>query len=223
MAEGEPRGVHLSDKHIVFVLMTATVAAVVVFLFGVFVGRGVREVKGPMTDEGMTASADVVPDATGPDAAVADGATRPAPGGAAVPLSYPERLGKTPPAEQVIPAPPPVGDRPGDTPPPDVPAEPIAAAPAPAAKAPETSRPGVPGADAPYTVQVAAVKRRDEAEAIVKRLKANGYDAYVFVPEGDHLGVFRVRIGAFKDKRQADQLAERLLSTDKRYTPWVTR
>ena len=223
MAEGEPRGVHLSDKHIVFVLMTATVAAVVVFLFGVFVGRGVREVKGPMTDEGMTASADVVPDAAVPDTAVADGAARPATGGAPVPLSYPERLGKTPPAEQVIPAPPPVGDRPGDRAPPDVPAEPVSAAAVPSAGAPATARPGAPGADAPYTVQVAAVKRRDEAEAIVKRLKANGYDAYVFVPEGDQLGVFRVRIGAFKDKRQADQLAERLLSKDKRYTPWVTR
>ncbi len=34
-----------------------------------------------------------------------------------------------------------------------------------------------------YTVQVAAVKRREEADAIVKRLKAKGYDAYVFVPD----------------------------------------
>jgi cell division septation protein DedD len=68
------------------------------------------------------------------------------------------------------------------------------------------------------------VKRRDEADAIVKRLKAKGYDAYVFVPEGgDNLGVFRVRVGSFKDKRQADLLAERLLREEKRYKPWVTR
>jgi len=68
------------------------------------------------------------------------------------------------------------------------------------------------------------VKRRDEADAIVKRLKSKGYEAYVFVPEGgDSLGVFRVRIGAFKDRRQADLLAERLLREEKRYKPWVTR
>jgi cell division septation protein DedD len=222
MVDGDSRGVHLSDKHIVFVLMTATVAAVIVFLFGVFVGRGVREVKGPMADGGMAAPGDVVPDAAGPEASLADGAPRPAAGGPATgPLSYPERLGKTPPAEQVNPAPPPVGDRPGDTPPPEVPAEPVAAAPS--APRPTAPRPASAAGEALYTVQVAAVRRRDEADAIVKRLKTKGYDAYVFVPEGDQLGVFRVRIGSFKDKRQADQLAERLLREDKRYKPWVTR
>jgi cell division septation protein DedD len=222
MADGEPRGVHLTDKHIVFVLMTATVVAVVVFLFGVFVGRGVREAKGPMADGGMTASGDVVPDAAGPEVLPADGAPRPGAGGAATgPLSYPERLGKTPPVEHVNPAPPPVGDRPGDTPPPEVPAEPVPDARS--APAPTAARPASAAGEAVYTVQVAAVRRRDEAETIVTRLKTKGYDAYIFVPEGDQLGVFRVRIGSFKDKRQADQLAERLLREDKRYKPWVTR
>jgi cell division septation protein DedD len=222
MVDGDTRGVHLSDKHIVFVLMTATVAAVVVFLFGVFVGRGVREVKGPMTDGGMTAPGDVVPDASGPDASLADGVPQPGAGApAAAPLSYPERLGRTPPAEQVNPAPPPVGDRPGDTPPPEVPAEPVAVAPS--ASSPAAPRPPSASGEARYTVQVAAVRRRDEAEAIVKRLTTKGYDAYVFVPEDDQLGMFRVRIGSFKNRLQADQLAERLLLEDKRYKPWVTR
>jgi len=35
--------------------------------------------------------------------------------------------------------------------------------------------------------------------------------------------VFRVRIGSFKDRRQADKLAQQLLSEDKRYKLWVTR
>jgi hypothetical protein len=44
------------------------------------------------------------------------------------------------------------------------------------------------------------------------------------VPEGSEgRGGFRVRIGAYKDKRQADLLAERLLREEKRYKPWVTR
>jgi cell division septation protein DedD len=230
MAGDESRGVHLSDKQLVFAFMAAAVVAVVVFLLGVFVGRGVRQATGSIADGGTAAASEVVPDGPAAEPPAADGATRPAGGGAGGDdLTYPERLGKTPPADQAKAAPPPVGDRPGDSAPPEVPAEPVAVPPAAAAplSAPVTGPPAAavtPSAAAPYTVQVAAVKRRDEADAIVKRLKAKGYDAYVFVPEGgDNLGVFRVRVGSFKDKRQADLLAERLLREEKRYKPWVTR
>jgi cell division septation protein DedD len=79
-------------------------------------------------------------------------------------------------------------------------------------------------AEATYKVQVAWVRRREDADAAVTWLKAKGYDAYVFVPPGgDDSGGFRVRIGAFKDKRQANVLAERLSREQKRYKPWVTR
>jgi cell division septation protein DedD len=225
MAEDESRGVHLSDKQLVFAFMSALVAAVVVFLFGVLVGRGVQHARGPITDDGM-AAAEVLPDGTMDEAAGA--AAEPPPGSGATgtgALSYPERLGSSPPAERVRPAPPPVNERSRDAAPPDVPAEPMGSAPVPAASAAAPAgAPAAASAAAPYTVQVAAVKRRDEADGIAKGLKAKGYDAYVFVPAGgDSAGVFRVRIGAFKDKRQADLLAERLLREEKRYKPWVTR
>jgi cell division septation protein DedD len=221
MADDESRGVHLSDKQLVFVFMAATVAAVVVFLFGVLVGRGVQQARGPMTDDGMTAAAEVVPDGAA-DAAPAAG--RPGGGGSGPDeFSYPERLGRTPPEEQLKPASPPLGDRPGDIPPPEVPGEPVAPAPAQTAAASPPSSPASAAAPTLYKVQVAAVTSRDEAERIVKHLKTKGYEAYVFVPEnGERPGMFRVRIGAFKDKRQADLLAERLLREEKRYKPWVT-
>ena len=220
MADDESRGVHLSDKQLVFVFMAGTVAAVVVFLFGVLVGRGVQQARGPLADGGMAAPSEVVPDGATVEAPVADGAPRAGSAGAGGDdLSYPERLGKTPPVERLRPVPPPVDERPRDTAPPEVPGEPLA----PAASSPAATS-AAAAAAAPYTVQVAAVKRRDEADAIVKRLKSKGYDAYVFVPEGgDSLGVFRVRMGSFKDRRQAEMLAERLLREDKRYKPWVTR
>jgi len=223
MADDESRGVHLSDKQLVFVFMAATVAAVVVFLFGVFVGRGVQQARGPITDGGMASASDVVPDGAAAEAPVPDGAPRAGSGGAVGDdLSYPERLGMRPPAEQLKPAPPPVDERARDTDPPEVPAEPLA--PAPAAAAPRAPTSAEPSAPPPYTVQVAAVKRRDEADAIAGRLKTKGYDAYVFVPDGgDPVGVFRVRIGSYNDKRQADAVAERLLREEKRYKPWVTR
>ena len=212
MADDQSRGVHLSDKQLVFVFMAGTVAAVVFFLFGVLVGRGVQQARGPLADGGMAAATEVVPDGAPGEPPVADGAPRSGSGGlGGDELSYPARLGKTPPAEQLKPAPP------------EVPAEPLAP-PRPAATPPAAAAAVAPAASAPWTVQLAAVKRREEADAIVTRLKAKGYDAFVFVPDGgDPVGGFRVRIGAYKDKRQAIALAERLLSEEKRYKPWVTR
>jgi cell division septation protein DedD len=223
MADDESRGVHLSDKQLVFVFMAATVIAVVVFLFGVLVGRGVQQARGPIADDGMTAAVDVVPDGTAEETPAAGGATKPGSGGAGTDdLTYPERLGRTPPEERLKPVSPPVGGRLTDTAPPDVPGE--AVAPAPTAAAPRDPAPPPAPAAELYKVQVAAVKSRDEADGIVKHLATKGYDAYVVLPQsGTSLGMFRVRIGAFKDKRQADLLAERLLREEKRYKPWVTR
>ena len=214
MADDEPRGVHLSDKQLVFVFMAATVTAVVVFLFGVLVGRGVQQARGPLPEE-PGAAAQVLPDGASAEAPLADGVPKPGSGaaGGAEPFSYPARLGKTPPPEQTASAPPqPAEEAPRESAPPDVPAESV------------LPRAAGGPADAPYTVQVAAVTRREEAEEIVRKLQARGHEAFVYVPEGgDRFGGFRVRIGSFTHKRDADALAQRLLREDKRYKPWVTR
>lgn len=211
MADDESRGVHLSDKQLVFVFMAASVAAVVVFLFGVLVGRGVQGAGRPLGAIETSAEAgEVVP----------DGAAEEAP--AAADLSYPARLGKNPPAEQLKPVPPPVDDALRAMAPPEVPEDPIPRPPAPAGAA-DPEQPAAPQAGN-YTVQVAAVSRREDADGIVNHLKTKRYEAYVVAPEpGDKPAVFRVRIGSFKDKRQADRLAEQLLREDKRYKPWVIR
>jgi cell division septation protein DedD len=108
----------------------------------------------------------------------------------------------------------------------------------PAAAAPLTTSDPIPPPDTPappepatgdnetgglFTVQVTAVKKRAEADVIVKRLKTKGYDAFVYVPKGaDTLGVFRVRVGSFKTRREADVLLHRL-EREEQYKPWVTR
>ncbi|MCX6551647.1 MAG: SPOR domain-containing protein, partial [Acidobacteria bacterium] len=107
------------------------------------------------------------------------------------------------------------------------PAPPAAAAQEPALP-PEVSEDagGVPDASAAeggYTVQVAAVKKRTEADVIVKHLKAKGYEAYVFTPDGsDKLGVFRVRVGSYKTRPEAETVARRI-EREERWKPWVTR
>jgi len=224
MADDESRGVHLSDKQLVFVFMAATVAAVVVFLFGVLVGRGVQGAGGPIGAAEMAAAAgEVVPDGAAGEATAGDAASRPGVGVSGPDdLSYPARLGKNPPAEQLKAALSPGDDALRAVAPPEVPEDPIPRPPA-AAGAADPAPPAAPQAGN-YTVQVAAVSRREDADGIVNHLKTKRYEAYVVAPEpGDKPAMFRVRIGSFKDKRQADRLAEQLLREDKRYKPWVIR
>ena len=223
MADDESRGVHLSDKQLVFVFMSATVAAVVVFLFGVLVGRGVQGARGPVGGTEMTAAeGQVVPDGAPDEGPAAEHVGRQGSGGSGPEdLSYPERLGKAPPEERLKPVPPPVEETPRAMAPPDVPEELVGGSPAASAPVRASTAAPPPGN---YTVQVAAVSRREEAEGIVNSLKAKRYDAFVVAPApGDTTAKYRVRIGSFKDKRQANIVAERLLLEDKRYKPWVTR
>jgi len=217
MADDRSRGVQLTDKQLVFVFMSATLVAVVVFLCGVVVGLRVQTARGPLHDPTMMSAAQVVSDGGPGEAPVGDPAIRSgvaSPAAAASEFTYAERLGKTPPPEQLkgpVHAPAPVPAPREPVIPPEVPAD--------GAGVPETA-----ASTGGYTVQVAAVKKRAEADRIVKDLKAKGYDAYVFVPDdGDQLGVFRVRVGSFKDKQKADVLAQRLTLEGKGYKPWVTR
>jgi cell division septation protein DedD len=96
---------------------------------------------------------------------------------------------------------------PGATPPP-------AASAPPAAAATDTVRDG-------YAVQVAAVNARSEADSIAKRLSAKGYSAYVEDPRGTQK-MFRVRVGTFKSRSDAQTVADKLKKEEK-FKPWVTR
>jgi DedD protein len=73
-----------------------------------------------------------------------------------------------------------------------------------------------------YAVQVAAVNARNDADAIAKRFNSKGYSAYVEVPPNGTGTVFRVRIGTFKTKREAETIAAKL-QKEEQIKPWVTR
>ncbi|MEW5983577.1 MAG: SPOR domain-containing protein [Acidobacteriota bacterium] len=203
MADESPRGVFLSDKQLVFVFMTATVVLVVVFLCGIMVGRGVQTFRGMTPDGTMISTAQVVPDSEPGAGLPARPAEEPAPAGTGSDaLTYAQVLRDAkPPAETLAP--------PVSEPPP--PAERDAA-------------PQGPAEDAkPLVVQVTAVRSRGEAESIVERLKRKGYPAFVFVPDGtDHLGFYRVRVGPFGTRPEAEVVASRL-EREEKYKPWITR
>lgn len=70
-----------------------------------------------------------------------------------------------------------------------------------------------------WVVQVAAVTTRSEAEGIAKQLNAKGYAAFV---QANGTNTFRVRVGGYKARRDADAVAAKL-KKEERVSPWVTR
>jgi DedD protein len=209
--------IQLNGKQLVFLFMAATVVSVVIFLCGVLVGRNVRAERAPVdvaeqsADLPTPAPAAQTPAVETPLAYT--GLDKPSTKDGS--LKKPERTPKA--------AEPPVA---ANTPPP-VPAsvpEPKAATPAAVEKpAPQPSATaGSEPGDKGYAVQIAAVNARSEADAMAKRLASKGYSAYVLAPAGGTPPVYRVRVGKFPTKREAETVAAKL-QKEEQLKPWVTR
>jgi cell division septation protein DedD len=208
--------IQLNGKQLVFLFMAATVVSVVIFLCGVLVGRGVRAERGAA---GEATAMNEAPAADVSPPAISGAASAPVPAGSdptsAPPpptvddLSYFKRLEQPhQPSEKL---------KPTVSPPAPVAAPPAAKEPAPQAPVGASPPPG-PG----YAVQVAALNVRREADAIAKRLALKGYDAYVLTPVTGTPAVYRVRVGSFKTKHEADTIAAKL-QKEEQFKPWVTR
>jgi len=106
-------------------------------------------------------------------------------------------------------------------PPPPPPPAPAQAPPLPVAGKEASS--GSPAAGQGWVVQVAALNVRSEADAVAKRLGTKGYTTYVDALPDRTPPLFRVRVGAFKSKREADAAAAKLKKEEQVTQPWVTR
>ena len=222
------REIQLDGKQLVFLFMAATVVAVVIFLCGVMVGRGV-----PALAEARDAEGQATLDPTASPDAVRRVVTTDGDGPVAADevLSYDNLLGGRSSAEDTL--------RPASEPatPPRVVQSPVESVRPPAAPKPEppapraaaTSRPSAPAPaaatrtlDEPkgngYVVQVAAVQKRAEANTIARRLSDKGYPAFVTASGSN----FRVRVGKYPNRREAETVANRL-ERDEGIEPWVTR
>jgi DedD protein len=87
----------------------------------------------------------------------------------------------------------------------------------PAAPAAQTQTPGANPPDSTttlptvgYFVQVAAVSKQEDADALVDALKKKQYPAFVANPATDKL--FRVQVGPFSDIKEAEAMRARLIS-----------
>jgi cell division septation protein DedD len=211
--------IQLNGKQLVFLFMAGTVVAVVIFLLGVFVGRGVRSQVGdtePLVAQETTAPA--VPEI--PPSAPSTGSNAPA--SAAEDLSYPGRLaGDEAPKETLRRG---ASDASAARTAPDArrsPEAPSAASESSARSAPIASVPSEPAGDG-FSIQLAALAKRDEAEIIVRRLTGKGYSAYLVAPAAGSPAMYRVRVGKFKDRREAESVSARL-QKEEQFKPWIVR
>ena len=62
-----------------------------------------------------------------------------------------------------------------------------------------------------YTVQVAAFKKKADADVLVKKLKGQGYDAYRTLTKIEGKGIwFRVRVGKYRSRAEARSTVSKL-------------
>jgi cell division septation protein DedD len=227
-------GVHeiqLNGKQLVFMFMAVTVVAVVIFLCGVMVGRGVRA---PRATEVADAAIESSLDPTAPPAPVS--ANGPSSSAIPDPTQDPTRLNAT--------APPPEPSKETsqilqevNSTSPLAPAKTQVAEPLPPPQVKNTPKPPAPKTPAPtppkaapvsepkgdgFVVQVAAVKERSEADTIAKRLSSKGFKSFVSSPTEGAARVYRVRVGKFNDRREAENVARRL-EKEEQFKPWITR
>ena len=223
MADQQFHEIQLSGKQLVFVFISAVGVAVVIFLLGVSVGRGVRGTQ-PAVNAAAGATGDTSVAAASPPAASKSGD-----------LTYHDVLtGKDGKA-----APPPVA-----APPPPAPAEaapqaaPAATPPAPEVKSAEARKTPPPAtaeakpaatkaapdtkatASGPLFLQFGGYNSKENAESHVQQLKAQGFTAFVFQNTGPGPR-FRVRMGPYADKAEADKQAARLSAAGQK--PFITR
>jgi len=235
------REIQLSGKQLVFIFMAVVVIGVSVFLMGVMVGRGVLAAKGAPGIEATTAANETDPPP--PPASAGQGSSS-TPSTAGEKLTYAERLGSEPPKEPLKPeasAPPAEAPTPKSEAPPAETAsaaknspEPSARPASAAGKPAETTKatPPAPAKPAPvltpepagagFAIQVAALKEPTDADAIVKRLAGKGYPAYVVAPAKGTPAMYKVRVGKYKDRHEADSVAARL-QKEEQFKPWIVR
>lgn len=204
MSEDGFREIQLSGKQLVFLFMATTLVSVVIFLTGVLVGRGVRAETVIADATGTPLEAAAAGDPQLPVDSAQPSAEPPPP----VPeepdqLSYHTRLQQSAPVEEKVSPPP---------------ATPAATAPSPQ---PATDAPAAGAGE--WVAQVGAYNDRGSADRAAASLKASGFPAFVLAPTpGSPATSFRVRVGPYRERRDAEAIAGRL-TREKKLDPFVTR
>lgn len=198
--------VQLNNKQLVFFFMATLAIAVVVFLCGVMVGRGVHDATVAAAQNNIAASSGT----PAPRMETKPVVSQPK-------LDYAERLESENESNTLEPAkavssvsPETVSANKPRTNPPKAPTPP-----------PKRAVPTTFGSsEGAFTIQVVALKTEDAAESLLNRLKQKNYRAYL--ESGEEAGLHRVRVGRFATRAEAERVA-RKLQDEERFKPYITQ
>jgi cell division septation protein DedD len=222
MAEENVHEIQLNGKQLVFLFMTTVAAVVVIFLCGVMVGQRLGMVSAVAIAE-RGDDADLDPTAwQSPAPEPSETADSTLPDTAPFEPSFPRRLDAEEPVRETVAVP--NATRAARV------TQTSAESARPAARTPDAVPAPVrqtgtsvaqPNGDG-FAVQVAAVGARAEADAIAKRLADKGFPSFVTSPGSGAARLFRVRVGKYQDRAEAETVARRL-EQEEQYKPWITR
>lgn len=239
MAEYEEAGyyeIQLNNKQLVFFFMAAVATSVVIFLCGVMVGRGVRDATLAAGGNSIMSKPQVGPSGRSMKTTVPPADVRRE-------LDFPKRLeAETVDAELQTPASNPEqlvalvtkSRKTRKTTEPNARAGSTSEASEEASAKPKKSLPkstppkraasadpGVIGGErGAFTIQVVALRTEESAASLVKRLKDASYRAYL--EPGGSAGLYRVRVGRFDSRVEAEQIAAQLRDVQK-FKPYITQ
>ena len=213
----------LSTRRLLLVFLAGVAVCGVFFSLGFLVGYNERLTRMSSVAERVSAPATIPPAVNAPleTSPVGSSGAAPATTSAAPPASLEVGATASPPSEQKP------ATAPGAAPPTTAPSE-TAASPAPAKgeMEPEPGAPATPPAGAGevgvgYTVQIAASRTKQDAEALVKILEGRGYPVFLVTPEYAHAGdnLYRVQVGPFTSKADAEKVRAKL--TQEGFKPFV--
>ena len=202
--------VQLNNKQLVFFFMATLAIAVVVFLCGVMVGRGVRDatlaaVPNDIAAGTLTQSAEKIMAKASTDR------SKPKPK-----LDYPDRLeaGNVQSKLETVKSESP------ETTLRKTRREPRAKTPPPPKPAPVRRAVTLGGAEGAFAVQVVALRTEDAARSLLSRLKNKNYRAYL--EAGGEAGLHRVRVGRFSTRAEAEKVVQKLRD-EERFKPYITQ
>ncbi len=190
--------VQLNNKQLVFFFMATLAIAVVVFLCGVMVGRGVRDATL------ATVSNDIAAGTLTPSAEKTQLSTdksKPKPK-----LDYPDRL-ETGSVQNKLES--------VKSESPETTLRKTQPKPAPVRRAVTLG-----GSQGAFAVQVVALKTEDAARSLLSRLQNKNYRAYL--EAGGEAGLHRVRVGRFSTRAEAEKVVQKLRD-EERFKPYITQ
>ena len=209
----------LSTRHLILVFLAGVAVCGVFFSLGFLVGYNERSARMPPITERVSTPA-TIPPTVNPPLETTPGV----PSGAAssttsVPPPLPPVQASpqaSPPSEQKPVTPPETAPPVTAPPPPPAPAE---TEPGPGAAATPPAEAGEVGVG--FTVQIAASRTKQDAEALVKILEGRGYPVFLVSPEYAHANdnLYRVQVGPFTSKDDAEKVRAKL--TQEGFKPFI--